>query len=152
MDDFLNWDTGEPELSVNELREIGERRKLPDRTLDLMMVLYSHQLDRDLSAYLAHCNQASFWVWESANLTHLHEDFATFERATPNQQRFLGCYVWDFGARAPLPLERLQRQCEVGLEWLKSGPYLRNDLPAELPLRPGVGHGRVAAYVDRRGW
>jgi hypothetical protein len=121
MDDFLNWDTGEPELSIDELREIDRLRRLPDRTLDLMMVLYSHQLDAPLGEHLAFCNQVSFWVWESVNLARMDADFARFEALTVNQERFLGCYVWDFGARAPMPLERLQQQCAIGLDWLRTG-------------------------------
>lgn len=121
MDDFLNWDTGEPELSVDDLRDINTRRQLSDRTLDLMMVLYSHHPNAKLADHLTFCNQASFWVWESRNLDQLEEDFVAFEEVAADQERFLGCYVWDFGARAPMPLERLQRQCEIGLRWLRAG-------------------------------
>jgi hypothetical protein len=121
MDDFINWDTGQPELSVDELSVLRERLTLPDRSLDLMMVLYSHQLEIDLSMHLRYCTQVSFWVWESSNLAHLDEDFRRFEARTPGCQRFLGCYVWDFGARAPMPLPRLQQQCEMGIRWLRDG-------------------------------
>ncbi|HUG14552.1 MAG TPA: hypothetical protein VMM78_05975 [Thermomicrobiales bacterium] len=121
MDDFINWDTGKPELSPDELKSIHRRLTLPDRTLDLMMVLYSHQLDIDVSDHLEHCNQVSFWVWDSQHLEGLDADFARFEASTPGLQRFLGCYVWDFGARAQMPLEQLQRQCATGLDWLREG-------------------------------
>lgn len=121
MDDFLNWDTGEPELSLEELRDLAERRQLPDRTLDLMMVLYSHQLDAPIAEHRALCNQVSFWVWHARDLDRLEADFARFESLTGDQQRFLGCYVWDHGGRAPMPLAAFQRQCEVGLRWLHEG-------------------------------
>lgn len=121
MDDFINWDTGQPELSIDELRDIQSRLRLSDRTLDLMMVLYSHQLDAPIAEHLSICNQASFWVWDSANLERLEELFSEFERVTPDQQRFLGCYVWDMEPRAPMPLDRFQRQCRMGLEWLRAG-------------------------------
>src|SRR4051812_16357391 len=52
MDDFLNWDTGAPELSVERLRELQQRRRLQDRTLDLMMIIYSHQLEADIANHL----------------------------------------------------------------------------------------------------
>jgi hypothetical protein len=121
MDDFINWDTGIPELSPDELATLHRLLALPDRRLDLMMILYSHQLDIDVSAHLQYCNQTSFWVWESRNLERLDDDFKQFEAVTPDVDRFLGCYVWDFGARAPMPLERLQRQCDTGLAWLREG-------------------------------
>jgi hypothetical protein len=121
MDDFVNWDTGEPELSLEELREVNARLQLPDRRLDLMMILYSHQLDAPIAEHLAYCNQVSFWVWWSRDLAQLEERFTAFERVTPDRQRFLGCYVWDMGPRAPMPLAVFQRQCETGLNWLREG-------------------------------
>lgn len=121
MDDFINWDTGQPELSIDEMEALQKQLALPDRMLDLMMILYSHQLDIDVSEYLRYCTQMSFWVWESRDLDRLEEDFQRFEMLTPGLQRLLGCYVWDFGARAAMPLERLQRQCATGLDWLKEG-------------------------------
>jgi hypothetical protein len=121
MDDFINWDTGAPELSVEELTQVREQLQLPDRRLNLMMTLYSHQLTAGIQDHLDLCNQVGFWVWESSNLHRLESDFALLEQLAPHQSKFLGCYLWDFGARAPMPLTRLQRQCETGLAWLQSG-------------------------------
>jgi hypothetical protein len=123
MDDFINWDTGEPEVSVEELDALHERLQLPDRWLDLMMILYTHQLDIDLSAHLAYCNQVSFWTWRSADLIDIEANFERFKRLVPNHQCFLGCYMWDFGVKgAPIQnLDLLKRECELGLEWLQQG-------------------------------
>lgn len=123
MDDFINWDTGEPEIGVEELAALHGRLQLPDRRLDLMMILYTHQLDIDVRAHLAYCNQVSFWTWKSAELVDLEANFERFERLVPSHQRFLGCYLWDFGVKgAPIAnLELLQRQCELGREWLMGG-------------------------------
>ena len=121
MDDFINWDTGEPELTVEQLREIESRRHLPDRTLDLMMILYSHQLDAPIDEHLALCNQVSLWVWDSADLSRLPTALDRLQRRAPTHETYLGCYLWDLGPRAPMPLDRLQRQCELGLEWLVTG-------------------------------
>ena len=102
---------------------LSERLQLPDRRLDLMMILYTHQLDIDVQAHLAYCHQVSFWTWKSAELVDLEANFERFERLVPNHQRFLGCYLWDFGVKgAPIAeLELLQRQCELGREWLRRG-------------------------------
>ena len=123
MDDFVNWDTGEPEVSVNELRALQQRLQLPDRQLDLMMILYSHQLDIDLAEHLSYCNQVSFWTWKSADLIDIEANFERFETLVPDHQRFLGCYLWDFGVKgAPIAdLGLLKRECELGLAWLRQG-------------------------------
>lgn len=131
MDDFINWDTGEPEVPVEELERLAELRRLPDpsapvgtgRMLDLMMILYAHQLDAPIAEHLRWCNQVSFWIWESKNLGDLERDFARFEQLVPDHQRYLGVYMWDFGAKgAPMSdLALVQRQCQLGLEWLHAG-------------------------------
>ena len=124
LDDFINWDTGLPELSLVELDAIDARLQLPDRRLDLQMVLYTHQLSApafDLAPYLARCHQVSLWVWHSRDLPELEDSLAWLEALAPGHEILLGCYVWDLGPRAPMPLERVQAQCELGLRWLRAG-------------------------------
>ena len=43
------------------------------------------------------------------------------ERLAPQCGRALGCYLWDYGKKKPMPLDLMQHQCEMGLEWLKKG-------------------------------
>ena len=31
-----------------------------------------------------------------------------------------GCYMWDFGAQQPMPLDMMQKQTELGLQWLRA--------------------------------
>jgi hypothetical protein len=121
MDDFINWDTGEPELTLDDLRDLDTRRRLPDRTLDLMTILYTHQLDINIAEYLTYCNQISLWTWHASDLDKLDANLAMLETIAPDHELFLGCYMWDLGPRAPMPLDRFQRQCEQSLEWLMSG-------------------------------
>jgi hypothetical protein len=123
LDDFINWDTHAPELSLDELAEIEQRRRLPDgRVLDLMMIRYSHQLEIDVAKHLRYCTQVSFWIWHAKDIGRLEADFARFEQVTPGKQRFLGCYLWDLGpGGAPIPLERVRYLCETGLRWLRAG-------------------------------
>ena len=33
----------------------------------------------------------------------------------------LGCYMFDFGQKAPVALELMKHQAETGLRWLKQG-------------------------------
>jgi hypothetical protein len=121
MDDFINWDTGRPELSLDDLRALTSRLALPDRTLDLMAILYTHQLDMDIVEFLACCNQISLWTWHSEGLDSLDDNLARLEVIAPTHELFVGCYLWDLGPRAPMPLDRFQRQCEQSLIWLRAG-------------------------------
>lgn len=122
LDDFINWDTGEPELSPEQLADIGARCAMPDgRRLDRMMILYTHQLDADLAAHLPHVNQVSLWVWHARDLPGLPDALARLEQLAPAHSRFVGCYLWDMGPRAPMPLDAFQRQVEQSLGWLEDG-------------------------------
>ena len=122
LDDFINWDTGQTELSVEELQAYNARREMPDgRLLDLMMILYTHQLDADLTSHLPLVNQISLWTWHARDLPGLDGALDRLEALAPEHQRFLGCYLWDFGPRAPMPLEPFQTQVEKGLAWLEAG-------------------------------
>ncbi len=121
MDDFINWDTGQPELSVATLQELQDARQLPDRTLDLMTILYTHQLEIDIAEYLRYCNQISLWTWHSNDLAALPNNLSRLEAIAPDHDLYLGCYMWDLGPRAPMPLDRFQQQCKSGLDWLRSG-------------------------------
>ena len=49
----------------------------------------------------------------------VRESFARAEEVAPAARKLLGCYLWDYGANQPLPLDRLAYQCETGLDWLK---------------------------------
>lgn len=39
----------------------------------------------------------------------------------PGKRLRLGCYMWDFGSKKPMPLELMKHQCDLGLKWLKAG-------------------------------
>jgi hypothetical protein len=40
---------------------------------------------------------------------------------SPGKQRVLGCYMWDYGTGHPMPVELMQRQVELGAQWLREG-------------------------------
>lgn len=117
MDDFFRRpdDGGEVGvLSCDELRTLRRRLK----GLDLWVVLYDHQLDLPVGEHLALCDKVSFWTWEARNLANLECNFEKVERLAPSCGKVLGCYMWDYGQKAPMPLEGMERQCKLGQRWL----------------------------------
>jgi hypothetical protein len=107
--------------SVEELRQIKNKLSLPDRKLDLAVTLYNYQLNPAIRPHLELCDVVSFWSWTADDLVQLEENFALYEELVPNKRTLLGIYMWDFGLSKPLPLELMQKQCELGLQWLKEG-------------------------------
>ena len=43
------------------------------------------------------------------------------EALHPGARLVLGCYLWDYGDKRPLPVESMERQCRAGLRWLQEG-------------------------------
>jgi len=39
----------------------------------------------------------------------------------PGKRTLLGLYMWDFGTRRPMPLDRMKKQCALALKWLQEG-------------------------------
>jgi hypothetical protein len=121
MDDFFRSQSTDADdagvLSVPELQSL--RGELGD--LALWVVLYDHQLDAPVSDHLALCDRVTFWTWEARNLDALQRNLDRVEQLAPDAERVLGCYMWDYGQKRPIPLASMQRQCELGLDWLRQG-------------------------------
>ena len=126
MDDFF-YDEGDkrgPELAVHtpdELRGLRDRLRSGDRPLDLWVVLYQHQLPRPVREHLEHCDVINFWTWNARDLPAQEESFGRLEDLAPASRKVLGCYLWDYGDRQPMPLDLMEQQCVQGLEWLRQG-------------------------------
>jgi len=124
MDDFFHRSDPQGRIarySVEEVSGFRERLHQAARPLDLWVVLYSHDLDLPVKDHLAVSDVVTFWTWECKSLAHLPENFARAEALASAARKVLGCYMWDYGANQPLPLERMAYQCETGLQWLKEG-------------------------------
>ena len=122
MDDFFRPSAEDPGVfTVEELRELRSRLRAGRRGLDLWVVLYDHQLHLPVRPHLQLCDKVTFWTWEAQNLQHLERNLAKAEQLADGRDLLLGCYLWDYGRRCAMPLERMQRQCELGLGWLREG-------------------------------
>jgi hypothetical protein len=124
MDDFFHDPEDEEKgpfgaLSPAELQAVRERLRLPERTLDLWVVLYSHMLDLPVQEHLDLCDKVTFWTWKAEALRDLGFSFDRLEKLAPRQGKLLGCYMWDYGARQPMPLQLMKRQCEFALDLLR---------------------------------
>lgn len=125
MDDFFkpgNDPSDVGTLSPNDLIALRKRLAASGQGLKLWVVLYDHQLDLPVRPHLELCDTVTFWTWEAANLKNLEANFAKMERVVPRScNRVLGCYMYDYGARQPMPVDAMQHQCELGLKWLREG-------------------------------
>ena len=113
-------------LTLDEIDYIqGQMRNVDDRHVDLWVVAYRHNLEEDtehiVPTYLNKVDVITYWNAWAREIQTLEEDFARLERLTPGKRKLLGCYMWDFGDNKPVPLPLMQKQCRLGLEWLRKG-------------------------------
>lgn len=126
MDDFFertNKD-GKKELAPytpGQLADVRNQLKITGRKLDLWVVLYAHQLGLPVGEHLKQCDLVTFWTWHAQELANLERNFERFEKITPSGRRLLGCYMYDFGDKKPMPVSSMEKQCDLGLKWLQEG-------------------------------
>ncbi|MBT7161912.1 MAG: hypothetical protein HN904_03990 [Victivallales bacterium] len=121
LDDFLS-ERRRAIFPPERVREMRQRlRTEAGRPLDLWVVLYEHELDQPVQPFLDECDGITFWVWRSENLAKLEQYHSQVREMTPGKRHLMGVYLFDYGNDCPMPLDRLQRQCELGLKWLHEG-------------------------------
>jgi len=124
MDDFFHQPNDQGAVARYGLADVArfrERLHGAARPLELFVVLYAHDLGLPVAEYLSEAEVTTFWTWESRDLKALEDNFARFEALAPGARKLLGCYMWDYGASQPMPLDRMAHQCETGLKWLGEG-------------------------------
>ena len=127
--------------------------------LRLYAVFYDQLLDNPdpryrhlLVQHLACSDVMTYWTWQAAALERLEENFARAEAmvATTGVRIFLGCYLFDYGGgNQPMPVERMQYQCETGLRWLRQGRIAGMIFLANTVCDIGLRGGGMDAGVDR---
>ncbi|HOC70483.1 MAG TPA: hypothetical protein PKO23_16880 [Candidatus Hydrogenedentes bacterium] len=120
MDDFFKPD-GQGALTTEQLQELRGQLEADEIKRPLYVVLYRHQLDLPVQSSLALCDKITFWTWKSEDLHHLEHSFEQLETLAPGVGKLLGCYLWDYGNRAPMPMDLMEKQCALGREWLRQG-------------------------------
>jgi len=118
MDDFFGHEKGAV-FAPQAIR--NTRETLHSHNLNLWVVLYQHQLNLDVASHLKECDTATFWTWKAEDLNNLEENFEKFVAIAPSVRRILGCYMWDYGNSKPMPVSLMEKQCNLGLQWLKEG-------------------------------
>ncbi len=124
MDDFFRdaLDGGRVgALTPNELAYLRNQMTVDGRRLDLWVTVYHHDLKHDLSEYLKEVDVVTYWTWRAEDLATLEDGFAQAEQATPDARHILGCYMFDYGTEKLMSLNLMQKQCQLGLDWLKKG-------------------------------
>ncbi|MBQ7794155.1 MAG: hypothetical protein IJ366_06505, partial [Clostridia bacterium] len=84
MDDFFS-EKRKAIYTPEVVRGFADR--LHKAKLDLWCVLYEHQVDTDVQAWIDECDVISFWTWCSENLNKLEENIAKVEKMAGKGQK-----------------------------------------------------------------
>lgn len=63
----------------------------------------------------------SLWAWDAEKVRNISESLRQLEGLAPSCGKVLGCYMWDYGRKSPMPLDVLKDLCGLGLDWLRQG-------------------------------
>ncbi len=116
MDDFF----GHGRDNLDQVRRYADL--LHAAGLKLWVVLYGHQLATpNLKEHLKLCDVINFWTWCAEELPLLEQRLQTVHELAPDKQIALGCYMWDFGGKKPIPVKDMEFQCNLALQKYESG-------------------------------
>ncbi|MFP4026770.1 MAG: hypothetical protein ACLFWL_03165 [Candidatus Brocadiia bacterium] len=126
MDDFFHAPADRPEKGIarhskETMAAFQQRLHRTSPPLDLWVVFYDEMLDAPYPEHLDYCDVITFWTWHSETLFKLEKNFEKLEQLAPSHRKLLGCYMWDYGGGKPMPVNLMQHQCALGLEWLRAG-------------------------------
>ena len=117
-----NWKTFNSQVSPQDLAVAKRRMQaIGGRKLDLAVVVYSTQIDPGIVPILKDVDTVLFWTWNPSELQNLEANFRRLKEILPGKKVFLGCYLTCFGPQRPIPINLMEYQCELGLQWLKAG-------------------------------
>lgn len=122
LDDFFHPLDENGKFSRYDLAAMRHfNQRLHQASLELSVVLYDHDLNTPLQEFLKLADTVSFWTWKAEQLPELENNMARVERLLGDGRKVLGCYLYDYGAGQPMPLDMMKHQCELGLRWLREG-------------------------------
>jgi hypothetical protein len=118
-------DAGEADgpFALKAMRQLRARLDGCKPRLDVWVVLYAHEFGQEakLRPHLDLCDVVTLWTWTASELANLENNFARFEQIVGGKRRVLGVYMWDYGAKQPMPRSAMKQQCSLGLRWLQEG-------------------------------
>lgn len=120
MDDFFNT-VGKGSLSPEQLQQLQQKLVIDGKKRPLHVVVYEYELELPIAEHLKHCDKITFWTWTADKLPDLERNLTRLEDISPNTGKLLGCYLWDYGRKRPMPLDSMKQQCETGLRLLRAG-------------------------------
>jgi len=109
-------------FSLAALQRLRARLDAAARHPDLWVVLYTGEFGLPaVRPHLDLCDVVTMWTWVADDLAALEQNLTRCDEVIGDKRKVLGLYMWDYGAKRPIPLPVMEAQCEAGLRWLREG-------------------------------
>ena len=122
MDDYYNEYRDDPDgvaKAAEKLRVIHENLSKACRPIEkIVSWVWQDEPNPELMQYI---DGITVWTWRSVSIPKIKECFEALEKKIPDKKIYLGIYIYDFDAYKPVPLDLMEYQCELGLQWLREG-------------------------------
>jgi hypothetical protein len=121
FDDFIGAVDGGG-YSFADCASIRDTLKADNPDLKLYTTTYTHEVSAGRwEPYVSLVDGVFLWVWESADLCQLDEYVRQCRDLVGDKPLILGCYLRDYPAEMPVPMDRLQYQWERIPGYLEQG-------------------------------
>ena len=108
-------------MTPEQLKALRERIAASGRKLPITCVVYTHQISPRILPHVNQVDKVAMWTWRSDDLVNLESNFEKLRQIVHPKPILLGCYMFDYGDNKQMTVDRMKRQCELGLKWLQEG-------------------------------
>jgi hypothetical protein len=108
-------------MTPDQLKALREQIAAQGRKLPITCVIYTHQISPRILPHVNQVDKVAMWTWRSEDLANLEGNFENLRQIVHPKPIVLGCYLFDYGGNKQMTVDRMKRQCELGLKWLHQG-------------------------------
>jgi len=109
-------------VSPEDYASINAELKKGNAPLKLWARVHSEQLyAEDWAGFKPHMDVINLWVQNSKDLTNLDRYVDRCRQVFPGKPLVLGCYLWNYPTKSPMPLDLLRLQWERVLNYVNAG-------------------------------
>ena len=121
LDDMIAVEAIERGLKPQTLAKLRDTLQQGTRPLSLWGTLYTKEFEHPgLGEYLKFLDVITLWTWVADDLDNLEHNLCKAEELVAGKPIWLGLYMYDYGTKKQMPVERMRFQCEKALQWVKT--------------------------------
>ena len=128
LDDFFHDEPGREvaSLTLEQLRDIQQQIKGPDKKMDMYVTFYARQLNLPIAEHLKLIDVITLWMWKPEELDEVDSYLTKLDQMAPHCRKMVGVYTTALNEKKTpawtgMPVALMQKQCEQALGWLRSG-------------------------------